>query len=203
MNVTVIVQPPFEPVTLQQCYTQLRIDPSGSPLEHPDDAMILGFIKTARETIEGLTNRSLVKQVLRLSTSCFPRCGGIRLLRPPILRVEAVRYYDGENAAVELDRSDWYVTDEQIPELRFGSGFGAPSHYTRPDALSIEYVAGYPPSGSPEATFDDYTSAVPQSFKDAILLEVQLLYDQLAPDQRTAIERTRDALISVKRILTV
>lgn len=214
MNLTTIAAPPFEPVTLQQVYTHLRLDPSGSPLEHADDAMLRGFITTAREHVERETRRSLIQQTLRLSAGAFPAiCGGwrwlerlravteIRLLRPPLIRVESVGYYDGDNILQTVDPTDYYVTDDLLPELRFVTGFSAPIPYERPDALRIDYVAGFAPSGSPATTQEEYAANVPQTFKDAILIGVQLLYDNPPPQERDALERMRAAMLQPYRVL--
>ncbi len=193
MNVTTISPPPFEPVTLADVYAHLRLDPDDGA--HPDDSLLTGFIEAARTQVEQMTRRSLVARRLRVSYGNWPACG-LRLWRPPVLRVIAVRRMeDGE--MVEVD--DWTVTDEQIPRLRFVNG-RAPAVL---DAPEIEYEAGYAPAGSPPTTQADYAANIPRPLRDAILLGVQLLYDTLAPDQRDRIERTREALISPYRVLVV
>lgn len=216
MNITVVTQPPFEPVTLEQCYTHLRLDPDGSPLEHPDDAMLRGHIATARQVVERLTGRSLIQRTLRLSVPSWPavnwsrgpwaapQATGIKLHRGPVQRVLSVRYYDGTNTLQSLADSEWYVTDDSVPEVRFGSTFTGPTLYCgRPDGVRIEYVAGAAPVNSPAESQADYASGVEQIFKDAILLTVQLLYDQLAPDQRDALTRARDAMLFPEKLLHV
>lgn len=204
MNVTTTAAPPFEPVTLADCYTHLRLDPDGSPLEHPDDAMLRRHIVTSRETVEKLVGRSLVQRTLRLSTASWPQHGdGIRLYRAPVLRVTGVQFLDADNAMQTLDAAEWYVTDDELPDVRFTAGFSRPMLYDRPDAVRISYVAGYPPAGSPPDSQADYSAAVPDVLKDAILLTVQLLYDQLAPDQRDALTRARDAMLFPHKLLAI
>lgn len=218
MNLTVTTPPPFEPVTLLEVYKHLRLDPDheGSPGEesHPDDAMLSRHIATARAHVEQMTRRSLVQQTVRLSLATFPvsadawtlsaaprtavRC--IRLHRPPLIRVDSVRYYDGDNVLQTLDSAGYYTTDDQVPELRFVSSFSAPTLYDRPDAVRVEYVAGYTPSGSPSTTQEDYTGNVPQWAKDAVLIGVQLLYDDMAPADADKLERLREALVQPYRV---
>jgi uncharacterized phiE125 gp8 family phage protein len=213
MNLTVITPPLFEPIDLAAVYTHLRLDPDGSPLTHPDDAMLEGFIKTARDFVEKATRRALVQQTLRLSMGSFPLyCGGcwlsgwrsspdrIRLLRPPLIRVDRVSYYGDDNLLADVDPADYFVTDDLLPELRFVSSFAAPSVYARPDALRIEYAAGYLPQSSPAETQADYAANVPQALKDAVLLGVQLLYDNPAPAEREAVERMRESILQTYRI---
>jgi uncharacterized phiE125 gp8 family phage protein len=221
MNVTVITPPPFEPVTLADCYRHLRLEPDheGSPSEwsHPDDPMLEAHITAAREFVEKMTRRSLVQQRLRLSCVGFPLCcwsglwwprgelfmppDRIELQRPPVQHVDRVSYFDASNAATEIDPADYYVTDDLVPQLLFATAFAPPVVYGRGDAVRVEYTAGYAPEGSPtEPTQEAYAANVPEPLKQAILLTVQLLYDNLAPLDREAIERMREALVQPYRI---
>ena len=203
MNITIVTPPPFEPVTLGEVYAHLRLSPDheGSPGEetHPDDAMLARHITTARQEVEQMARRSLVQQTLRLSMAGFPSTvrGSfppartqvpevIRLYRPPVLRVESVSYYDADNALQVVDAASYYVTDERVPELRFTISFAAPTVYSRPDAVRVLYVAGYTPLGSPPTTQDDFVANVPSTLRDAILIGVQLLYDNMLPADATA-----------------
>ena len=214
MNLTIITPPPFEPVTLAQVYAHLRLDPEGSPMTHADDAMLLRHIESARRHVEQMARRSLVQQSLRLSLATFPvsydawalgraprdTVREVRLISPPLVAVDAVRYYDGDNALQTLDAANYYVTDEQVPQLRFVPAFSAPTLYDRPDAVRIDYRAGYAPEGSPPETQADYVANVPKPLLDAVLLGVQLLYDELMPAQREQIERTREAIVQPYRV---
>lgn len=218
MNLTVVTPPPFEPVTLEQVYRQLRLDPDGSPPEHPDDALVRGYITTARDWVEKATRRSLVQQTLRLSIGAWPIYAGgcwlsgwrsspdrILLLRPPFVRLTSVGYWDSDNILQMVDPADYYVTDDLVPELRFTAAYTPPVAYLRPDAVRVDYVTGYAPEGSPpDETQEAYAAAVPQALKDAILIGVQLFYDNPPPAEREALERMREAIVQTYRIpLTV
>jgi uncharacterized phiE125 gp8 family phage protein len=196
MNVEVIERPPFFPVTLREVYTHLRLTPEGSPPEHPDDSMLLTHIGTATGAAERYTRRSIIRQVVRLHLPRFPcYAGGINLLRPPVLSVEAVSYYDDSNQLQSIPISNWYVSDDLVPQLRFVNGFGFPTTYCRPDAIRVDYIAGYEPEGSPPTTQDEYAANVPYSIKSGILIGVELLYDSLSPEQRNALEKGRAAML--------
>lgn len=220
MNLTELVPPPFEPVTLAQVYAQLRLDPdvSSSPAEtsHPDDDLLRTHIQAAREYVEIATRRTMVLRTWRVSCGGWPlsccvlsrwsRCRShetvdrILLRRPPLQRVLQVSYYDGANQLQVLPETEWFVTDDQVPELRFSSGFGAPSLYARPDALRVDYQAGYTPAGSPPTTQEEYAATVPATLKQAVLVKVQLLYDNLSPQDRDATERMLEAMLQTLRI---
>ena len=154
MKITVLQPPPFEPVTLAEVHKHLRLDLDGSPASHPDDDMLQRLIATARGQVESMARRSLVQRTLRLSVEAFG--DAVRLVRPPVLRVESVTYFDTSNVLQVLDPATYFVTDDEVPELLMANGASAPSTYSRPDALRIEYVAGYAPDGSPATTQADY-----------------------------------------------
>jgi uncharacterized phiE125 gp8 family phage protein len=216
MNITIISEPPFEPVTLEQVYTHLRLDVEGSPPEHPHDDMLRRHITSARVHVEQMARRSLVLRTLRLSMASFPQSAEVTsvmdrarrfkaverilLRQPPFAALGLVQYYDEANALQTLDAANYYTTDEQVPELRFVTAFSAPTVYDRPDAVRVTYSAGYPALGSPPESQADYAANVPKPLCDAILLGVQLLYDQLDPADREAIERTREALVQPFRV---
>lgn len=215
MNLTVIVPPPFEPVTLAEVYAQLRLDPdiTSSPAEisHPDDMMLRSQIQAAREFVEVATRRALVTQTFRLSVGVKPNFFGWRsaggclserifLRRPPLQRVIQVSYFDTDNALQTVDPFDYYVTDDQVPELRFVAGAPTFSMFNRPDALRVEYVAGYAPAGSPPTTQEEFTASVPETLKQAVLIGVQLAYDNLSPEDRSAMENMREVMCQSKRI---
>jgi hypothetical protein len=218
MNITIITPPPFEPLSREDVYNQLRLDAEGSPLSHPDDALIDSYITTGREFVEKSTRRSLVQRTLRLSAAGFPVCVSpwvyqrsllpmrfqppqhIYLPRPPIVSVTSVKYFDIDNTLQTVDSSDYYLTDDEVPELRFVRNFSAPTTYDRPDALRVEYVAGYAPAGSPPSSRADYVVNVPQSLVNAILASVTLLYDSLPPANMEALSNMREAYMSPFRV---
>lgn len=197
MNVLVITPPPEEPVTLQQVYDHLRLDPLGSPAEHPHDAMLRRYITSARITAEKMTRRAFVTQRLLLVTKGFPCDRKVDMLRPPVQAVHSVAYYDTANVLQTVAAANYFVTDDLVPQLQFIDTFGLPATYQSRDALRIEYTAGYEPDGSPA---DDYSANVPETFKQGILIGVELLYNDLTPQKRADLERTREALLFADRI---
>jgi uncharacterized phiE125 gp8 family phage protein len=202
VNLIVVTEPPVEPVTLEDIYTFLRMDPEGSPPEHPDDVMLEQMIRSGREKVEQATRRALVQQRIRMVGNGFPRrCvrgpdedfdfyhdAPIELLRPPFAEIHSVSYYDTENEQQVLDASTYFVaSDLLVAQLQMKDGFDWPDTYRRSDAIQIEYTVGYPPSGSPP---DDYRANVPASLKRAVCCEVQLQYDELSPEKRKDITET-------------
>src|SRR5438045_750468 len=91
----VVVQPTSEPIDIVTARAHLRIEATGSPASHPDDALIEDiYLPAARELIEDYVGRACVQQTLELSLSDF-RCEEyIELPMAPLLWVESVTYYD-------------------------------------------------------------------------------------------------------------
>lgn len=214
MNLTLLTPPAFEPVSLDQVYGHLRLTPSGSPAAHPDDAMLTRHIATARREVERITHRALVRQQLRLSAWGFyggdvRRIGfwtvppSLPLLRPPLISVVSVQYHDEGNVLQTVATQDWYVTDDMVAQLRLVDSV-SPVVRTRGDAVRVTYWAGYPANGSPAGTSRaDLIANVPSECIDAILLGVELLYNPLSPEQRTALENAREALLSGLKVYGV
>lgn len=221
MNVITLIEPEVEPVTLEQVYSHLRLTPDpDSPLSHPDDAMLTTHIATARKDCENTCRRSFVRQKLRLvldpRTERWPwarnywqggflgrspgswgapylnGCGWVELKRPQVQEIVAVSFWDVENLLVVVDQADYFLTADEPARVQFVSSFSAPTCYPRADALRIDYWAGYPTEGSPA---DDFISRVPAPIKSAILIGVELLYDQMDPALRSSLERVQENLL--------
>lgn len=217
MNLTVITPPPSDAlvVTLEEVYAHLRLVPEGSPPEHPQDDMLTRLIKVATGEAEKITKRAMLEQTVRLWTDRFPwsgccfngvnwfHVGGrsyIELLRPPLIAVQSVRYRDADNALQDVDADQYFVTDDLVPRLMFVDGFSAPTVYARADAVTIDYVVGYPPEGSPA---EDYAENVPEEIKQAVLLGVELQYRSFDTKNREVLEHARDALLAGFMVYTI
>lgn len=216
MNLRTIVEPPVTPVTLEEVWDQLRLVPDDdSPPTHPQDAMLERLMKVATGEAEKITKRAFVEQTVRLWTDRFP-CDGcfwssdrwrshggrgyIELLRPPLIHVQSVSYRDVDNAVQVVDAADYFVTDDLVPRLTFADTFASPQVYRRDDAVTIDYVVGYPPDGSPA---EDYRANVPEEIKQAILLGVEIQYRSTDIKGRENNERTRDALLAGFTVYTI
>lgn len=186
MNITVTTQPPFGAVTLASVWEHLRVDVDGSPLESPLDDTYRRNILTATREFEKSTRTSVVEQSVRISVGTVPSCG-IRL-QPPVQSITSVKYRDSANALQAVDAADYYLTDDFPPHLMFVTGWSAPTLYARPDAIRVEYIAGYAADGSPPELESDYQANIPSGIKDAVLLRVEQLQANTSPqdDERLA-----------------
>lgn len=208
MNITTLIGPPVEPVTLAEIWDQLRLNPDlDSPPSHPDDAMLAELITEAREDCEKRTRRAFVKQKLRLSidprTRDWPFTSvrswggfgchrGVELQRPPVAEIVQVAYFNSANVLTVLDPSTYFMSDDEPARLHFVNGFSVLDAYPRGDALRIDYWAGYAWDDSPS----DLTSNVPAPIKGAIKLGVQKRYDSMSSGQLADLERTVKAQLA-------
>lgn len=218
MHITTVTEPLFLPVSVAEVYEHLRWDTefAGSPLTeyYPLENTVLRNIQSATDYVERYTRRSLVERTLRVSVAKFPssanfyrrrvgdfdamESGGawIELPGPPLVAVTAVEYYDVTNALAAISPTAYFVAEGIVPKLQFTSTFSPPTTYVRDDAVRVTYRAGYAPSASPAETQAHYAANIPSRLKDAVMLQVQLLSDRFEVQERAAIERTRDALLS-------
>jgi uncharacterized phiE125 gp8 family phage protein len=219
MNVEVVVQPAVEPLEPADLYQSLRLDAVGSPATHHDDALLETLISAARQEVESSAHVSLVRRTLRLSAAGFPRSAhavegmpfatrravplALRLPRGPVASVTDVKYYDADNMLQTVASSDYYLTDEQVPQVRFLSSFAQPETYDRPDAVRVTYVAGYAPTVENPVTVAQHAGNIPQPLLRAMIVAVQRAYDPLAPADRQVLDLAFEALIAPLRLQVV
>jgi uncharacterized phiE125 gp8 family phage protein len=212
MSITVIRPPAFEPISLEQARQHLRVDVyPGSPGGHPDDDLITRAIVAARERAEEITRRALVEQGLRLVAPGFqpgwrPRhsCGGIDLLRPPLISVDQVSYYDDANALQVVDPSDYFVeATPPVHRLRWSISFAQPCTYARADAVQVDYTAGYAGLTSPVTDQEQAASGIPASIINGMLLLIGDMYEHreaTVVGSISTVLAAADALFESKRV---
>lgn len=202
MNNLILTQPLFEPLTLAEVWDHLRITPMGSPLASDQDSMLTRNIKSARVTVEELTRRSLIQRTVRQTQGSFPETlsDGIPLNYPPVQSIVSVWYRDLDNVLRSLPSSDWFLAEDVKPVLCFTQSFSIPQVYSRPDAVMVDYIAGYMPQGSPATTQEEYAANVPSDLKEAVLITVELLQGNTSPADRQALVDAREAICSYNRV---
>lgn len=217
-NLVIVEESQDEPVSLEDIYTFLRLDATGSPPSHPDDAMLQSFIKAAREKVEQVTRRTLtVGTTLKAIYKSFPvnkiffggveffrndlineyRYDSIELPRPPVNNVSFVKYYDENNILRTFSSSNWFLaTDSFTSRVFLVDGNSWPNTYKRDDAVQITFSSGYEPIGSPNNAID----SIPELIKTAIKTEVQLMYDELTPEKRNALQESIERMLVNYRV---
>ena len=158
--------PVVEPVSLADAKAHCRVDASA------DDALIQGYITTAREWVEDYIDRALVTQQLVMKLDAFPP--EIELPRPPMIAsgtatAVTITYVTGEaGGTATLAASEYRIDRDSTPgAIRTLYAGSWPSHLIDQNSVTVTWWAGY---GDP--------MTVPQRVKSAILMCVHELYEK-------------------------
>jgi uncharacterized phiE125 gp8 family phage protein len=158
--------PAVEPVALAEAKAHCRVDASA------DDALIQGYITTAREWVEDYIDRALVTQQLVMKLDAFPP--EIELPRPPMIAsgtatAVTITYVTGEaGGTATLSSSQYRVDRDSTPGvIRTLYGGSWPSHLLDQNSVTVSWWAGYGDAAS-----------IPQRVKSAILMCVHELYEK-------------------------
>lgn len=171
-----------DPVTYAEAVDHLIID-SGT-----DQDLIERHISAATEAIEAehliQTMKATITGYARSWSDCL-RLG----YRNPVLGISSIKYYDSSNAEQTLASSKYQL--DNFGKVAYLDLQEMPSVYDRPDAIRVEFTAGY--NGGTET---EQRAAVPNRVKDAILLRVAALYEK-REDAQLDLDKIRasDALL--------
>lgn len=150
-----IAAPATAPVSLEEVKRHCRVD------HNEEDTILSSYINAAVSYLDGwggVLGRCLVSQTWQQK---FPSFHGMRLVLVPVASIVSVKYYDADNVQQTLDAGDYMlVHDAPGASLVAAPGIEWPDFYSRPDAVTVEYVAGTP------------AEQVPASIKVAIMLLV-------------------------------
>lgn len=210
-----LTAPTVEPVTLAEVWSHLRLDPEGSPPSTEQDDLLAQYISTAREMAEARTATTLARRRRRAVFRAFPEGGlgpdawwaiysGSLAWEPLALPAGPaadviVRYYDEANVLQTLESARYTLVPARRSMLALLPSFIWPSTYARPDAVQIEYTAGYAPSGSPSTEAEE-RAAVPARVRTAMLFLVQAMFDNPPKDERDAIDRMVERMLGGARV---
>ena len=171
-----------EPVDLATAKNHLRVEHTG------DDAEITRLISAARSSCERLAHRTIRAVVgSEMTLDEFPTSGQLPIPLPPLLDVAALKYVDDSNVEQTLsaDQYGFTTSTRGAGYIYMSDTFERPVTANRRNAIKIEYTSGY-------ATVDD----VPQDLISAILIQIDLLWDQDAlPQVLQRYEQSRDSLL--------
>ena len=173
MKYRITTPPSIEPVTLAEARTHLRIEPYGSPLEHPDDTYISSAISVAREFCEQYLERALATQTITMVADNFSK--PLLLPNAPIQSVTDITYVD-ENGATQTLATTVYELDTFGNKIRLKYDQVYPNTRVQEDAVTVTYVAGYTNGESPD------TYPLPAPIKAAMLLIIGNQYENRQQD---------------------
>jgi uncharacterized phiE125 gp8 family phage protein len=123
-----------EPVTLAEAKAHLRIT------DDAEDALILNYIRAAREWVENYTGHILVRRTFTEYRSAFVRY--FELMRRPIVTVASVGYPDTNGDPQSILTADLVVTTRNPVRVYPAINSWWPSLQTNGE-ITITYTAGY------------------------------------------------------------
>lgn len=158
------------PVTLAEAKVQCKLDPTDTS----EDSLLNGYLVAATRFCEQRTHRAFMQSTWRWTGKNFPTrldsdlCWRVPVA--PLVSVTSVQYWSG--TLQTLNASNYIVDTTNIPgRIQFNS---MPSVDDRPEAVQINFVAGYGASGADDTA---QRAAVPQEIDNIILMLVGTYYD--------------------------
>ncbi len=147
--------PATEPVTLDECKSQLRLQ---SP---DDDPLILSYIAAARSYVESVAGQQLVTATWEWKTDGFQPM--FFLPHPPLQSVTSIAYIDTSGTTQTLATSVYQTDTASVPgRIMVAQGQSWPAVQSATfNTVTITYVAGHGAQG-----------VVPENYKQAIRLLV-------------------------------
>lgn len=164
-----VTAPTAEPVTLAEAKLHVKQDSDA------DDALITALITAARDKVEYMTGRALMKQTWAEVLDRFPAERMVELPRWPLLSVTHVKYFDEAGDPFTVDADEYFVDTTSGPgRVGLEVGYTWPSASLRANGgVEIEYVAGED-NGDEAAQI----AAVPEGLKLLIKFLVSHWYDR-------------------------
>ncbi len=156
--------PATEPVTLDECKSQLR-------LEIPDDdPLILSYIAMARSYVEAVVGQQLVTATWEWKLDGFRPL--FLLPHPPLQSVSSITYLDTAGASQTLATSVYQFDTASIPgRIMVAQGKSWPAVQGATfNTVTITFIAGH-----------GAQALVPENFKQAIRLLVSHQYENREP----------------------
>lgn len=161
MSLTLLTPPAAEPVSLAEAGARLRVSDASQ-----DDA-INHWIQTARARVERDTGRALLAQTWLERRDVWWGEGRLsafgtrfRLLKPPLIALEAVTIYGADDTPSEIDPAAFFVDTLSDPgRLVLRSGVSWPQPGRAAAGIEIRFRCGY----------GDLPGDVPAPLREAVL----------------------------------
>lgn len=172
MDYQIITQPTALPVTMQEAQLSAKVD--GDEL----DAKLTLSIKSIVSRAEHLMRRAVMEQVWQAKAAVFPVA--IRLINPPVIEIQWIKYLDASGIEQALDPQSYYV--DVGDETYIYSKTSWPQTLGLPGAVKVQYKCGY------GALPDD----VPAAIKDYVLATLAECFDS---NQKAGIDLTKPSFV--------
>lgn len=137
MALTVTVKPAYEPVSVDEVRTHLRIDTNA------EDAYILPLIKAARDSVENFTHRRLITQTVEWRLDCWMPV--LEFPCTPVQSFSSIKYIYSNGTEQTLSTSKYQSdTYSEPPRVMPAYGETWPSLRTQAfNAVTVTAVVGY------------------------------------------------------------
>jgi uncharacterized phiE125 gp8 family phage protein len=150
-DLSVVTPPASELLTLAEAKAWLRLDASVSSA---DDDLILDLVKAARELMQDLTGRTILRTRWLYAGPYFPYWT-LQLPMPPFASLVSVGYDDADGVAGTLDADGYRLTAGTDPAALLPA-YGTAWPLTQPGGLSavrVTYDAGHADAASAPAVY--------------------------------------------------
>ena len=188
LRLTLTTAPAELPVTLDQVKLQSNLDDTFVA----DDALIIGYARSATSQAELFTGRVLITQTWTAFYDAWPSRARLddeplgegwhvgpetlldspgrflELPKPPLQSVVHIKTYDDSDVATTFAASNYFVDTASVPgRIALRKSVAAPVTTRTANGLEIQFVAGY----------GDNFADVEQSIRDGILQMTAFLYE--------------------------
>lgn len=136
-SLTVQTAPAKLPVTIEQAMEYVRLQ------DDADRNELNWLVGLARDMFENSTGRVLITTTFDLTMSAFE--DALRLPRIPVQSIEEIAYYDTDNVEQTLTVGDYTILEADDWRARVHRQYTEswPATYNRPDAVRVQFRAGY------------------------------------------------------------
>lgn len=151
---------------LEAALTHLRIT------DGAETPVLQQYLAAACEAFERLTGRCTLTQIFELSVSEWPKNGKLSLGRAPVNAIHSVSYADEDDVNTDVEAATYALVqpEDASGELHLRDAFTWPTPSDAPDAIKVQFEAG----------FSDWAS-VPATQKQAILYLTAHFYELRTP----------------------
>lgn len=174
---TLLTGPAYEPVSLLEARRWARVEADDT---NHDDVLRL-LVRAMREDAENRTFRAYISRQYRLTLSDWPGdCEyGVKIVLPfpPLISVTAFNYVDSDGVLQTLAADQYSVHDEFEPAFIIPAWQVVwPTIRRVPDALQIEFTAGYAPGSPPDEAASQ--EVIPSTLKLWMQAKMLTLFDK-------------------------
>lgn len=138
MGIRIVTPPTVQPIEILGLNALKRHLNEAVDVTDNDD-LISSYCAVAWDYCQRYSWRQLLTATLRQTLSAWREV--IPICRPPVVSIASVRYYDDANTIQTLDAASWQADlSSDVVEVKI---LDFPTVYDRPDAIEINYTAGY------------------------------------------------------------